>query len=358
MEHNLDTFLQKAREDVAGIPEEMLDTYAAMLDNQGKELHRIAESTTTANIDKITSVFLPAIKKLARDSILSKIVGVQPIPDRVAIVQYIDYVYTNAGAVGGDAIAAGDSAIDKVSTNYSNDPGEGETISNSIDFVLREKGVTARQRKLAGRWTFEAQDSSSKVGVNLDQEITKALAAKIVDEVNFEFINDLYSIATGATGITWTAPQPADAALTKDRIEKELYYNVVDVAASIFDKTRRYPNFVICNPRIASFFKRTGEYIAQGGPGSLNLRRLFVQGTLNDEFALYVVPNLSTNNILVGYKGNSELETGAIYAPYIPLVVMDSFFNTEKWTWVRSVGSFYAKSMVMSDLYGVVQVTL
>lgn len=130
------------------------------------------------------------------------------------------------------------------------------------------------------------------------------------------------------------------------------------MAASIFDKTRRYPNFVICNPRIASFFKRTGEYIAQGTPSALNLRRLFVQGTLNDEFALYVVPNLATNNILVGYKGNSELETGAIYAPYIPLVVMDSFFNTEKWTWVRSVGSFYAKSMVMSDLYGVVTVSL
>lgn len=202
MEHQLDAFLERARNDVSGIPEDMLDTYAAMLDNQGKELNRIAESTTTANIDKITSVFLPAIKKLARDSILNKIVGVQAIPDRVAIVQYIDYVYTNAGTLGGDAINAGDSAIDKVSMNYSTDPGEGQTITNSIDFVLREKGVTARQRKLAGRWTFEAQDSSSKVGVNLDQEITKALASKIVDEVNFEFINDLYGIATGATGIT------------------------------------------------------------------------------------------------------------------------------------------------------------
>jgi hypothetical protein len=87
-----------------------------------------------------------------------------------------------------------------------------------------------------------------------------------------------------------------------------------------------------------------------------SIQRLFVSGTLNDEFDVYVMPNLNTDDILVGYKGSSELESGYIYAPYIPMIMMDSFYDVETWTWIRSVGSFYAKQMVMPKLYGKVQV--
>jgi len=350
-------YVDAARSDITNIPEDMVDIYHALLENQGTELSRIAEQTTTANIDRVATVFLPAIKKLARDSILNRIVGVQPIPDRVAIVQFLDYVYTSAHA--SESIAAGDSAIDKVSTTYSNDPGEGQNITQMLDFVLREEGVKARQRKLAGKWTFEAGDASSKLGINVEQEITKALSSKIVEETNFEVLNDLYTKGTGSTGITWTAPLAGDAPDVKDRKEKELFYSVVDCAAEIYNKTRRYPNFIVCNPKVAAYFKRSGDYVAptaEKGQVAL-LKRLFVAGTLNDEFAVYVVPNLATNNILVGYKGGSEIECGGIYAPYIPLIVMDSFYNVENWTWIRSVGSFYAKSYPMTDLYGRVTVS-
>jgi hypothetical protein len=355
MSDEIRDYIEQAKADVSGLSDDIIGVYHAMLENEAKELDRVAEQTTTANIDRMTTVFLPAIKKLARDSILNKIVGIQPIPDRVAIVQFVDYVYSNDHASEG--ISAGDSAIDKVSTTYSNDPGEGVDITNGIDFVVREEGVKARQRKLAGRWTFEAGDSSSKFGLNLDQEITKALSAKIVEETNFEVLNDLYNLASGAA-LSWTAPLPADSPAVKDRKEKELYYTVVDAAAEIYNKTRRYPNFIVCNPRTAAYFKRSGDYVAATGEaGNPNaIRRLFVAGTLNDEFAIYVVPNLATNKILIGHKGNSELEAGAIYAPYIPLVVMDSFYNVENWTWIRSVGSFYAKSFPMMDLYGTIDV--
>ena len=349
-------YVDAARSDITNIPEDMVDIYHALLENQGHELSRVAEQTTTANIDRVATVFLPAIKKLSRDSILNKVVGVQPIPDRVAIVQFLDYVYTNALAA--ESIAAGDSAIDKVSMGYSNDPGEGQTITNTLDFVLREEGVKARQRKLAGKWTFEAGDASSKLGINLEQEITKALSSKIVEETNFEVLNDLYTKASGSTGIAWNAPLAGDAPDVKTRKEKELFYAVVDAAAEIYEKTRRYPNFVVCNPKVAAYFKRSGDYVAptaEKGQVSL-LKRLFLSGTLNDEFAVYVVPNLATNKILIGYKGNSEIECGGIYAPYIPLIVMDSFYNVENWSWVRSVGSFYAKAYPMTDLYGTITV--
>ena len=338
----------------------MKDVYCAMIVNEEKELRRICEQTTASNIDRVATVFLPTIKKIARDSIIDKIVGIQPIKDRVALVKYVDYVYsTNDNAGGQSGAVAGNSIVDgTVTKEYSRDPGEGQTIARGLDLVIKEKEVKSRQRKLAGKWTFEAQDSANQDGYNIESEITKTLASKIVEEINFEVIGDLYATASGATAVTWIAPEAGDAPNIKDRKEKEIYYSIVDVAAEIYDKTKRYPNWVICNPRVGAILKRTGDYVGAGGQGlPRSIKKLFMSGTLNDEFDLYVVPNLGTDDILVGYKGASEIESGYIYAPYIPLIVMDSFFNSENWTWIKSVGSSYAKSNVMSDLYGKVTVT-
>jgi len=364
MNETVQKYIDIARKDVAGIPEDMLDIYDALLDNQSKELQRIEEQTSTKNIDRIATVFLPAIKKLARDSIIGKIVGVQPIPDRVAILQMLDYVYTNAHTTDpmfsstADQVEIGDSVVDHPTTDYSLGPPEGQNITQGIDFIVREIGVKAIQRKLAGKWTFEAQDSSSKMGINLETQITKALAAKIVEEVNFEVLNDLYNGATGAT-TTWTKPGASDAPAVKERKEKELYFQIIEVATEIYNLTRRYPNYVVCSPRTGAYFRRTGEYVSytDGKNHQPQIsKRLIVSGTLNDEFDIHIMPNLNTEDILVGYKGPSEMESGYIYAPYIPMIIMDSFYNVENWSWIRSVGSFYAKQMVMPKLYGKVQV--
>jgi len=349
-------YIEGARNNIEGLDESVIDIYQALVDNEEKELTRVAEQTTTANIDRVASVFLPSIKKLARDSVITKLIGVQPIDDRIAAVNFMDYVYSEDYTQGD--VAKGESAIDKVASDagYSRGPGEGQNINRGLDFVIREDGVKAEQRKLAGKWTFEAADSTNKLGINLEQEMTKALSAKIVEEVNFEMIYDLYAKASGGSA-TWEKPAPTDSPQVKDRKEKELYYAIVDVAAQIYDETRRYPNWVVCNPRTAAYLKRSGDFVGVGSPGNVqSIKRLFVQGTLNDEFDVFVVPNLATNDILIGYKGNSELEAGAIYAPYIPLVIMNSFFNVENWTWIRSVGSFYGKAFPMTKLYGKVKI--
>lgn len=349
--------IEMAKNATSDIPENMRGIYLQLIDNQVKEFERIQEQTTQSNIDRVATVFLPTIKKLARDSIIPEIVGVQPIKDRVALVKYVDYVYSSTDATSG--ANAGDSVYGDPTTEYSRDPGEGMNISRGIDLVIREKEVKSRQRKLAARWTFEAQDSADQEGYNIEQEITKTLAAKIVEEINFEVIGDLYASASGAS-TTWAAPAAADSPTTKDRKEKELYYAILDVAAEIYNKTRRTPNWCICSPKTAAILKRTGDYVAinSAGPGMpTGIKRFFQLGTMSDEFNVFVVPNLNTHNILIGYKGNSELESGYIYAPYRQLIVMDSFYNVENWSWIKSVGSSYCKASVMPDCYGIVNVT-
>lgn len=82
----------KSAEVLDTIPEDRREVYMHYLEKEELEVHRLLEATTTSNVDKVVSVFIPAIKKLARDSFIDKLVGVQPIDDRIAVVEFMDYV--------------------------------------------------------------------------------------------------------------------------------------------------------------------------------------------------------------------------------------------------------------------------
>lgn len=344
----IDSAINTALENSVDIPEERRDIYNVLVQNEKEGLYKIAEQTTTANIDRVINVFLPTIKKIVKDSVIQNLVGIQPIPDRVTTVEYMDVVY-------GQGANAGKSINDPsdMPTDYSIDPGEGQNIVNDVEIIFREKEVKAKSRKIAAKWTFEAQDSFSKKGYNIEQEITKSVASYITREINNEVLYDLLTGATGATA-TWQAPAAGDSPQVKDRKEKELYFEILNVAAEIENKTGRYPNWVVVSPKVAAILRRTGNFVTLQDRKSV--KSLYYSGIFNDEFELYVVPGFPANKVLVGYKGNSEVEAGYIYAPYIPLLIQDSFFNVENWTWIKSIGSFYAKSLTLSDLYGVINI--
>lgn len=85
------------------IPEDKHELYLHYLDKEETEINRLLEATTTSNVDKVVSVFIPAIKKLARDSFIDKLVGVQPIDDRIAVIRLPDMCNTRSilGVDGG-----------------------------------------------------------------------------------------------------------------------------------------------------------------------------------------------------------------------------------------------------------------
>lgn len=136
--------MAKSEEILNQIPEDRHEVYLHYLEQEEKEVHRLLEATTTSNVDKVVSVFIPAIKKLARDSFIDKLVGVQPIDDRIAVVEFMDIIYntTDSGANAhgdGSTISQGDPAIDNVTSEYGRDPGEAQTVTKGFDFILREK---------------------------------------------------------------------------------------------------------------------------------------------------------------------------------------------------------------------------
>ena len=141
----------------------------------------------------------------------------------------------------------------------------------------------------------------------------------------------------------------------RDRYET-LIETINDVSARIHRKTLRGgANFVICSPEVASILEFTAGFRASvtvdADAGSIGAVKT---GSLSKKFDVYVDPYFPRNVILVGRKGGSFLESGYVYAPYVPLQVTPTIFGVEDFVPRKGVMTRYAKKMVRPDMYGLV----
>ena len=142
-----------------------------------------------------------------------------------------------------------------------------------------------------------------------------------------------------------------------------LVETIIDVANQIHRKTLRgSANFIVCSPEVATIFEASVLYkpsYSLDGQGQVSqpfqLGAAPV-GTLSNRFTVYKDPYFPRNKILVGYKGGSYLETGYVYAPYVPLIVTPTIFAPEDFTPRKGVMTRYGKKMIRSDFYGSVTV--
>ncbi|MBT4051539.1 MAG: hypothetical protein HOE73_00445, partial [Bacteroidetes Order II. Incertae sedis bacterium] len=139
-----------------------------------------------------------------------------------------------------------------------------------------------------------------------------------------------------------------------------LIETIIDVANEIHRKTLRgSANFIVVGPDVATIFESSILYKpsfsldadGQVGPMVIGAEKV---GTLSNRFSVYKDPYFPRNQILVGYKGGSYLETGYVYAPYVPLIVTPTIFAPEDFTPRKGVMTRYGKKMVRNDFYGTV----
>jgi len=159
-----------------------------------------------------------------------------------------------------------------------------------------------------------------------------------------------------------TAPGPAFTGTVREWYET-LTETIIDVANTIHRKTLRgSANFVVTSPDVCTLFENSLLYKANlkmsadgqvGSPFSLGAEAV---GSLTNRFTVYKDPYFPQNKVLVGYKGGSYLETGYVYAPYVPLIVTPTIFGPDDFTPRKGVMTRYGKKMVRSDFYGTVTV--
>ena len=252
-----------------------------------------------------------------------------------------------------------------------------------IDIKIESIAVTAQTRKLKARWTPElAQDLNAYHSLDAEVELTQILSEQIALELDREILNDLLMQAGGAN-LYWSRapgrfvnketgsevargnslhPGPAWAGTVREWYET-LVETIIDAANQIHRKTLRgSANFIVVGPDVATilessvFYKPVYSIDGEGqvsAPMTLGAEKV---GALSNRFTVYKDPYFPRNKILVGYKGGSYLETGYVYAPYVPLIVTPTIFAPDDFTPRKGVMTRYGKKMVRSDFYGSVTV--
>jgi hypothetical protein len=249
----------------------------------------------------------------------------------------------------------------------------GKTEIPEIDIKVDSIAVTAQTRKLKAKWSPElGQDLNAYHNLDAEVELTSILSEQIALEIDREILNDLLAGATAGkyywsrspglfvdrtTGVEVGAGTTApDFTGTVSEWYETLIETINDVSAQIHRKTLRGgANFIVTSPEVANILEFTSGFRASvtadadtGTVGAVNV------GSLSKKFDVYVDPYFPRNVVLVGRKGSGFLESGYVYAPYVPLQVTPTIFGTEDFVPRKGVMTRYAKKMVRPDMYGLV----
>jgi hypothetical protein len=282
--------------------------------------------------------------------------------------------FTAGGALG-SVVGTTPWGLEGAGSNNATLTGTGtNTDIPEIDLKVDSVAVTAITRKLKAKWTPElAQDLNAYHNLDAEVELTSILSEQIALEIDREILNDLIKGATAgtqywsrkpgkfvdvATGIDITGNGAVlpDFTGTVSAWYETLIERLNDVSAQIHRKTLRGgANFIVTSPEVANILEFTagfrGDVQVDSEKGTVGTVKV---GSINKKWDVYVDPYFVRNMVLIGRKGSSFLESGYVYAPYVPLQVTPTIFGTEDFVPRKGVLTRYAKKMVRPDMYGLV----
>ena len=263
-------------------------------------------------------------------------------------------------------------------SNFQTGAGEPTPEIPEIDIKIESISVVAQTRKLRARWSPElAQDLNAYHSLDAEVELTQILSEQIALEIDREILNDLLTQAdtnffwdrrpgrfvNKRTGVDQTSGGSATSPVFTGTVREwyeTLVETIIDVANEIHRKTLRgSANFIVVSPDVATILEASVLYkpnYSIDGDGQVGGMALGAEsvGSLSNRFTVYKDPYFPRNKILVGFKGGSYLETGYVYAPYVPLIVTPTIFAPEDFTPRKGVMTRYGKKMVRNDFYGTV----
>ena len=273
----------------------------------------------------------------------------------------------------GSIVGASEWALEGAGRDNPGVPGQLSTQGiPEIDIKVDSIAVTAVTKKLKAKWTPElGQDLNAYHNLDAEVELTGILSEQIALEIDREILGDLihgakagtryWSRAPGlfvdSTGAELGAAAAApDFTGTVSEWYETLIETINDVSAQIHRKTLRgAANFVVCSPEVANILEFTSGFrasvTADSDRGDIGAVKT---GSLSKKFDVMVDPYFPRNVVLIGRRGNSFLESGYVYAPYVPLQVTPTIFGTEDFVPRKGVMTRYAKKMVRPDMYGLV----
>lgn len=264
-----------------------------------------------------------------------------------AVAPTVDYA---TGAISTFTLGTAQKAsTDVMVTYYYNS--EGSPNIPIVDFNLSSVPVQAIPHKLRARWSVEASTNLKALhGMDAESELVALLAEKIRWDIDRRIISDLFTIAS-AGSVSWNKPAPA--AVSYNDHKQTFIDALIEASNLIFRATRRGTgNFVVCGTNVANVIESLYGFRPQAVAGN---GVVFV-GTLQGRWSIYKDPYMDADTFLVGWKGNSFLEAGYVFAPYVPLYttptyVLDDMLNR------KGMMSQYGVKAINGDFYATGAVT-
>lgn len=236
-----------------------------------------------------------------------------------------------------------------------------------IDLELRSEAIVAKTRKLKAVWTPElAQDLNAYHSIDAEAELTSMLSEYISLEIDLEILDmlktnalttDYWSATVGEeydpnTGL-W-AGGDASLAYQKNTWFQTLGVKLNKVSNKIHQLTLRGgANFVVASPDVCTILESIPGFITNPDKDAMQFAAGVTSiGSMANRYTVYKNPYMTSNEILLGFRGNNFLETGAVYAPYVPLIMTPLVYDPQNFTPRRGVMTRYAKKMVRPEFYG------
>lgn len=238
-----------------------------------------------------------------------------------------------------------------------------ETEIGEVSFKMDAVTVSVEERKLRATWSPElAQDVSAFHNIDAEAELTAILSEQIAAEIDREILRDLRKGAPcqarwDVNG--WRRMAAFSTNYTQKDWNQELMTKVNQISAQIHKSTLRGgANFIVVSSEISALFDNL-EYFhvsdasAESDQYNMGIERI---GALSGRYQVYRDPYAPHWSIIIGHKGKSLLDTGYIYAPYVPMSLTPTMFNPFNFAPVKGIMTRYAKKMVNNRYYGHIRV--
>ena len=242
-----------------------------------------------------------------------------------------------------------------------------QIVIPSLDVNMKSEAVVAKTRKLKAQWTPEfAQDLNAYHSIDAEAELTSLMSQYISMEIDLELLEMLIKNVPTSTTEFWSAQNnvawngTSFAALTSGFYNTQggwfqtLGTKLQKVSNKIHQLTMRGgANFLVVSPTVATILESIPGF-ASDGDGDKAEFNFGIQkiGSLNSRYKVYKNPYFTENLILMGYKGAQFLETGAVFAPYIPVMMTPLVYDPTTFTPRKGLMTRYAKKMVRPEFYG------
>lgn len=375
-----------------GVAENKKDSMRVILENQAKYAETLNEATFSGAIKSVPKLIMPLARRVMTNVVADQLVGVQPLKERTGICMSLKYVYASDSAVdfGAGNLAVATAEMNRYNALVANDPDAPKAsldgtkvtypagaevsfvsgVNNYASKLSTEEGermtlnrvanptfnefkettlkfsqttVTAKTRRLAAQWSLEAaQDAQASLGINIEKEMITALAQTIANDIDRELVNTIETKVGYKTNYDY-----ANISGTNSMAEKyqALYSKILEVSNQIAVRTRRgAANWMIVNPMVLTILQTLKSFnFAPSSSSYVDPTNIGLAGTIEGRFKVFTDIIRSSDDVLMGYKGTSETDSGIIYMPYVPLEVSPTILD----------GNSFMPRVMLSTRYGI-----